>query len=98
MTNNSENRLLKNIYDNQNVMEQFRVKVADQDGNRHFFNIEVLGEDRYSIYNIENQRLGSIEIDKEDHEQCRQTLDCQIRLPLLNAIRDGILEHQFVLH
>lgn len=80
-------------------MEQFRLEVADQNGKGYFFNIRSLGRDQYAIYNDENKRLGSIEIDEEDHETFRQTLDCQVHLPLLNAIRDGILMHEeLVIH
>jgi hypothetical protein len=80
-------------------MEQFRLEVADQGGKGYFFNIKSLGDEQYAIYNDENERLGTIEIDEEDHEFCRQTLDCQVDLPLLNAIRDGILMHdELVVH
>jgi len=72
-------------------MEQFRIEAAD-DNRGYFFNIKPLGENRYEIYNDESERVGNIEIDGKDHEHCH-ALDCQIDLPLLHSIKEGILMH-----
>ena len=79
-------------------MEQFRIEIADNEGLGHFYNIKALDNDQYQIYNDEQERIGTIEIDDEDHEHCRQSLDCRIDLPLLNSIRDEILHHDELVH
>lgn len=79
-------------------MEQFRIVVADHEGLRHFYNIKALNNNQYQIYNDAQERIGTIEIDEEDHHHCRQSLDCRIDLPLLNAIRDEILHHSELVH
>jgi len=72
-------------------MEQFRIEVANQ-GKGYFFNITKIGDQQFEIFNEASERVGTIKIDDQDHEHC-ETLDCQIDLPLLNAIREGILLH-----
>lgn len=74
-------------------MEQFRIEVADQ-GKGYFFNITSLGDHQFEIFNEASDYIGRIEIDSEDHQHC-ETLNCQIDLPLLNAIREGILQHHY---
>lgn len=80
-------------------MEQFRIEVADNEGLGHFYNIKALDHDhQYQIYNDDLERVGTIEIDEADHQYCRQSLDCRIDLPLLNSIRDEILQHDALVH
>jgi len=74
-------------------MEQFRIEVADNNGLGHFYNIKALDNEQYQIFNDDQQRIGTIEIDDQDHQHCRQSLDCRIDLPILNKIRDQILYH-----
>jgi len=74
-------------------MEQFRIEVADNNGLGHFYNIKALDNEQYQIFNDDQQRIGTIEIDEKDHQHCRQSLDCRIDLFLLNSIRDQILYH-----
>lgn len=90
--------LVKAFTLNLNIMEQFRIEVADNEGLGHFYNIKALDKDQYQIYNDELERIGTIEIDEKDHEHCRQSLDCRIDLPLLNSIRDEILHHDELVH
>ena len=90
--------LVKSYTSTLTIMEQFRIEVADNEGLGHFYNIKALDNDQYQIYNDELERIGTIEIDEEDHEHCRQSLDCRIDLPLLNLIRDEILHHDELVH
>lgn len=75
-------------------MEQFRIEVADRNGHGRFFNIKALENEQYQIYDDQQERVGTIEIDGSDHKHCRQSLDCKIDMPLLNSIRDSILLHE----
>ncbi|MEJ2881104.1 hypothetical protein [Pedobacter sp. GR22-6] len=68
-------------------MEQFRIEVAAE-GLSHFYNIKPQGNQVYDIY-TDDDRIGSIELDDENHEHCI-TSDCELDLPLINAIREGI--------
>lgn len=72
-------------------MKQFRIEVAS-DGQGHTFDITELGDQQFEIYRGE-ERIGTIQIDGKEHEHC-ETVDCEIDMPLLNAIREGILLHQ----
>jgi hypothetical protein len=72
-------------------MKQFRIEVASN-GQGYTFDITDLGNQQFEIYKGED-RFGTIQIDGKEHEHC-QLLDCEIDLPLLNAIRQGILLHQ----
>jgi hypothetical protein len=72
-------------------MKEFRIEVASE-GHAWTFNITDLGENQYEIYR-ENDKLGTIQLDGKEHEHC-QTLDCEIDMPLLNAIREGIVLHK----
>lgn len=74
-------------------MKQFRIEVADNAGFGHFFNIKALDTEHYQIFNDQQQRMATIEIDDQDHNHYRQSLDCKIDLPMLDAIKDGILLH-----
>ncbi len=68
-------------------MNEFRIEVA-VDGLGHFYNIKPLGNEVYEIYTDED-KIGTIELDEQNHDHCL-TSDCELDLPLLNAIRDGI--------
>ncbi|MEJ5963281.1 hypothetical protein [Pedobacter immunditicola] len=72
-------------------MEQFKIEIANE-GLGYFYDIKSLGNRLYEIYDRE-VKVGIIEIDGEDHEHCR-TVDCEIDLPLMNAIREGIVLHE----
>lgn len=71
-------------------MEKFRIEVAT-DGKARTFNITDMGDKQYQIFS-ETEQIGTIRIDGKEHEHC-QTVDCEIDLPLLNAVREGILLH-----
>ncbi|WP_449438530.1 hypothetical protein [Pedobacter steynii] len=75
-------------------MEQFRIEVADNKPFGRFLNIKALENEQYQIYNEQQERIATIEIDHEDRQHFRQSLDCKVGLPLLNSIRDSILQHQ----
>jgi len=74
-------------------MEQFRLEVA-RDGQGYFFDIHSLGDRKYEIFK-EDIRVGTLQIDGKNHEHCEQA-DCEIDLPLMNSIREGILLHEDV--
>jgi hypothetical protein len=72
-------------------MKEFRIEVASE-GRAHTFNITELGENQYEIYRG-NDRIGTIQMDGKEHEHC-EPVDCEIDMPLFNAIREGIILHQ----
>jgi hypothetical protein len=72
-------------------MEQFKIEIANK-GQGHYYDIKSLGNQQYEIYDQE-VKVGTIEIDGEDHEHCK-SVDCEIDLPLMNAIREGIVMHE----
>lgn len=72
-------------------MKKFSIEAAGSDGIGHSFIINPLSSLQYQIFNDKKQRLATIEIDDQDPEHCRQSLDCRIDLPLLIAIRERIL-------
>lgn len=74
-------------------MKQFRVEVPENN-TLQIFSVTELGDDQYEIYKA-GERIGLIEIDGESHNHCK-TLDCEIDLPLLNSIREGILRQREV--
>ncbi|MNY37742.1 hypothetical protein D3C86_1723250 [compost metagenome] len=75
-------------------MEQFRIEVPDSSGSGHFFNIRMLDAAHFQIFDDQEQRVATIEIDDDDPQNhYRQSLDCKIGLPLLDAIKDSILLH-----
>lgn len=71
-------------------MKQFSIEVTYEGTARHY-DIKSQGDRLYDI-SQENERIGTIELDGEDHESCT-TVDCEIDLPLLNKIRDAISYH-----
>ncbi|WP_129715239.1 hypothetical protein [Pedobacter sp. SYP-B3415] len=73
------------------MQNQFRVEVADGDQGKVFV-IENLGGGRYQIA-TDNEVLGTIRLDESDHEHCEQE-GCEIDLPLLASIREGIAAHE----
>ncbi|WP_432714922.1 hypothetical protein [Pedobacter sp.] len=76
-------------------MEQFKIEIA-KDGLGYYYDIKTLGNRQYEIYNQET-KVGTIEIDGNDHEKCK-TINCELDLPLLNAIREAIVMHQELRH
>ncbi len=72
-------------------MEQFKIEIANE-GLGYVYDIKSIGNRQYEIYDQE-VKVGTIEIDGEDHEHCH-TVDCEIDLPLMNAIREGIVLHE----
>jgi hypothetical protein len=74
-------------------MEQFRLEVA-QDGQGYFFDVHSLGNHKYEIFK-EDVRVGVLQLDGKDHQHC-EAIDCEIDLPLMNSIREGILLHEDV--
>ncbi|NRF41492.1 hypothetical protein [Pedobacter foliorum] len=75
-------------------MEKFRIEVADSRHFGQFFDIKALDNERFQIFNDQHERIGTIEIDNDDRDHYRQSMDCKVDLPLLNSIRDSILLHQ----
>ncbi|MFP5081853.1 hypothetical protein [Pedobacter sp. JCM 36344] len=74
-------------------MEQFRLEV-DRNGQGYFFDIHSLGNNRYDILK-EDVLVGTLQLDDKDHQHC-ETINCEIDLPLMNSIREGILLHEDV--
>ncbi|MBE9599936.1 hypothetical protein [Pedobacter sp. MC2016-24] len=72
-------------------MNQFRIEVASN-GQEHTYNITRLGNHVFDIYQDED-KIGTIELDDQNHEHCL-TSDCELDLPLLNAIREAIHAHE----
>jgi len=72
-------------------MEQFKIEVAN-DGLGYIYDIKSLGNRIYEIYDQE-MKVGAIKIDDEDHDHC-SSVDCEIDLPLMNSIREGIVLHE----
>ena len=72
-------------------MNQFRIEVA-VDGHGHDFNIKPLGNHVYEIYTDED-KVGMVELDDENHDHCI-TSDCELDMPLINVIREGIHAHE----
>jgi hypothetical protein len=68
-------------------MNKFRIEVAT-DGQAHNFNIRPLENSVYEIYTDED-KIGSIELDDDNHDHCLVS-DCELDLPLINAIRESI--------
>jgi hypothetical protein len=68
-------------------MEQFRLEVA-VDGTGYQFNIKAAGEETYEIYK-EEELVGTLELDEDNHEHCNAH-DCELDMPLINALREGI--------
>ena len=75
-------------------MEQFRIEVADNRGSGHSFHIKVIDETHFQIFNDQQERMATIEIDPEDRHHYRQSLDCRLEIPLLDHIKDSIIRHE----
>ncbi|RZL34110.1 MAG: hypothetical protein EOO96_10920 [Pedobacter sp.] len=80
---------MENNITNQN--DAFKIEVAVGTKGR-FFDIKPLGDYRYEIADEEGV-LGSIRLDGQDHARC-ESQGCELDLPLLEAIRDGIQFHE----
>lgn len=72
-------------------MEKFSVEAAGTDGIGHSFTINQLSNEQYQIFNEQQERLATIEIDDQNPNHCRQSLDCRIDLTLIKAVRERIL-------
>jgi hypothetical protein len=72
-------------------MEQFKIEIA-KEGLGYIYDIKSTGNHQYEIYD-QGVKVGAIQIDGENHEHC-QAVDCEIDLPLINAIREGIVLHE----
>lgn len=79
-------------------MVQFRIEVADHQGAEHFFNIRTVDNEHFQIFNEQQERLATIEIDQDDHNHYRQSLDCKITIPLLDFIKESIVLHEQLVH
>lgn len=75
-------------------MEQFRIEVADNLGSGHSFHIKAVDHTHFQIFNEQQERMATIEIDLEDQHHYRQSLDCKLELPLLDAIKARIMLHE----
>ncbi|WP_229663659.1 hypothetical protein [Pedobacter quisquiliarum] len=73
------------------MMKQFRIEVPEND-TLQIFSITELGDNNYEIHKA-GDRIGMIHIDGDSHDHCK-AVDCEIDLPLLNSIREGILLHR----
>jgi len=72
-------------------MEPFTIEVS-ADGRGRFFEIKPLGNARYQI--AENgDIIGTIQLDEKDHARC-ESQGCELDLPALHAVREGIQEHE----
>ena len=74
-------------------MNRFNKKPAGPDGVGSSFTINALSNELYQIFNEQQERLATIEIDDKDPGHCRQSLDCRIDITLIKAIRHSILFH-----
>jgi hypothetical protein len=74
-------------------MEQFKLEVA-RDGQGFTYEVHSLGNNTYDIFK-DDVRVGTLQLDDKDHQHC-ETIDCEIDLPLMNSIREGILLHEDV--
>lgn len=74
-------------------MKKFNIEAAGTDGIGRSFIINQLNKAQYQIFNERQERLATIEIDDQDPNYCRQSLDCRIDLTLIKSIRRGILVH-----
>jgi hypothetical protein len=72
-------------------MNQFRIEVA-VDGMGHDFNIKPLEDNVYEIYTDED-KIGMVELDDKNHDHCIVS-DCELDMPLINAIRGAIQAYQ----
>ena len=72
-------------------MEQFRLEVADQ-GLGRFYDIKPLGNSRYELFE-DGEIIGTIQLDEKDHAHC-ESQGCELDLPMLNSIREGIQYHE----
>jgi hypothetical protein len=68
-------------------MKQFRIEVAVEDQGK-FYDIRPLGNARYEI-SENGEIIGTIQLDELDHARC-ESQGCELDLPALHAIREGI--------
>ncbi|MDQ0638387.1 23S rRNA maturation-related 3'-5' exoribonuclease YhaM [Pedobacter sp. W3I1] len=72
-------------------MEQFRIEVAIGDHGK-FYDIRALGNARYEI-SENGEIIGTIILDGRNHTHC-ESQGCELDLPALHAIREGIQAHE----
>ncbi|MHA4895894.1 hypothetical protein ACXZ1K_14175 [Pedobacter sp. PWIIR3] len=77
-------------------MEQFRIEVADFTGLGQIFDIRTEDNEHYQIYNDRQERMATIEIDRNEPQYFRQNLNCRLALPILDSIKESILLHEEV--
>jgi len=73
-------------------MQEFEISASD-DIKEHTFRLKALGNQWYEIFNEENEMVGEIRIDQENHQHC-ETKGCTLDLPILNSIRKNIFLHK----
>ena len=73
-------------------MEEFEISASDNSKERNF-RLKALGNRWYEIYDEQDQLLGEIKIDNQNHEHC-EARGCTLDLPILNSIRKNIFLHK----
>ncbi|WP_256004778.1 MULTISPECIES: hypothetical protein [Pedobacter] len=68
-------------------MEEFSIEVADGD-RELFYDVVALGSSMYDVY-LNGTKVGTVQLDDKNHDHC-ESVNCQIDLPLLHKIRNGI--------
>lgn len=71
-------------------MEEFNIEAADNEGRSHTLTVKPISREQFQIYE-DQERVATIELDEQDYNYCRQSLDCKIDLSLINAVKDSIL-------
>lgn len=71
------------------IMNEFEIE-ADNEYEKRRFRLKSIGNQWYEIYDQENDSLGQIKIDDQNHEHC-ETNGCTLDMPILNSIRKNIL-------
>lgn len=71
-------------------MEEFNIEAADNEGRSHTLRVKPISREQFQIYE-DQERVATIELDEQDYNYCRQSLDCKIDLSLINAVKDSIL-------
>jgi len=72
-------------------MEQYKIEVV-VDGVGRYYDIKPLGNARYQIF-IEGDTIGTIQLDEKDHSHC-ESVGCELDIPALQAVREGIQFHE----
>ena len=72
-------------------MKRFRNEVALGDQGR-FYDIITLVNARYEVF-LDGDTIGTIQLDERDHAHC-ESQGCELDLPVLKVIREGIQFHE----